>query len=91
MRIRCLGLRGGSYLAFARAPETVKLFFRGDASTATSARALTWQMQTHTFFSETAASCYTRLADRGVYIPLAVHNEQLCTNPNTLGVARSQS
>ena len=27
MRIRCLGLRGGSYLAFARAPETVKPFF----------------------------------------------------------------
>ena len=92
MRIRYLGLRGGSYLQFARASETVKLVFRGDASTATSARALTWHAPTQALFSsKTVTSCYLRLADRGVYIPLAMHNQQLCTNPNTFGVARSQS
>ena len=90
MRIRCLGLRGGSYLKFARAPQIIHYFFGGDDSTATSARARTRQTQTNAPFSKTAASCYMRLADRGVYIPLAVHNEQLCTNPNTHGVARSQ-
>ena len=73
-------------------PRDCQTFFRGDASTATSARALTWQTQTHPLFSETAASCYMILADRGVYIlPFAVRNQQLCTNPNTFGVARSQS
>ena len=73
MRIRYSGLRGGSYLQFARASETVKLVFRGDASTATSARALTWHAPTQALFSKTVTSCYLRLADRGVYIPLAMH------------------
>ena len=74
------------YLQLARAPETFKLFFGGDASTAASARALTWHAPTQALFSKTVTSCYLRLADRGVYMPLAMrHNQQLCTNnPNTL-------
>ena len=60
-----------SYLQLARAPETFKLFFGGDASTAASARALTWHAPTQALFSKTVTSCYLRLADRGVYIPLA--------------------
>ena len=80
-----------SYLQLARAPETFKLFFGGDASTAASARALTWHAPTQALFSKTVTSCYLRLADRGVYISLAMHNQQLCTNPNTFVMARSQS
>ena len=67
-------MRGSSYLQLARAPETFKHFFGGDASTTASARALTWHAPTQAHFSKTVTSCYLRLADRGAYTTFAVHN-----------------
>ena len=69
-----LGFARWFFLQLARAPETFKYYFGGDASTAASARALTLHAPTQALFSKTVTSCYLRLADRGAYTTLAVHN-----------------
>ena len=58
---------------------------------AASARALTWHAPTQAVFSKIVTSCYLRLADRGEYILLAMHNQQLRTNRNTFVMAGALS